>query len=155
MSAAQNIMGTQERAPRSRRPRMLTGHRRAMIAMVVASPLAVLLAAAGAAGQELEARAYSPSPVGTTFIVVSATRSTGGVFTDPSIPFTDVDARLKILGLAIGPTFAIAGKQALLLGALPVTWGTATGSIGEDRKSADRTGLADPRIRLSVILAGS
>src|SRR3954465_10891671 len=98
MSAAQNMIGTQERAPRSRPPRMLTGHRRAVIAVVVASPLAVLLAVAGAAAQELEPRSYSPSPVGTTFIVVSATRSTGGGFTDSSIPFTDVDVTVKISG---------------------------------------------------------
>ncbi|MFL6280478.1 MAG: transporter [Vicinamibacterales bacterium] len=134
---------------------MLTGHRGAGITAIIATPLAVLLAVAGAAAQELEPRSYSPSPAGTTFIVVSATRSTGGVFTDPSIPFTDVTATLTILGLAVGHTFAIAGKQTLLLGAMPVTWGTASGSIGEDRRSAHRSGLADPRIRLSMILAGS
>jgi hypothetical protein len=109
-----------------------------------------------ARGQELEPRAYSPSPVGTTFVVVSATRSRGGVFTDPSVPITDVEATVGVLGLAIGHTFGIAGKQALLLGVVPVTWGEASGEVGEDeRRSASRRGLADPRLRLSVILTGS
>src|SRR3954447_8155056 len=130
------------RAPRLRSPTMLARHRRTVITTVVASPLAVLLAVAGAAAQELEPRSYLPSPVGPTFIVVKASRSTGGVFTDPSIPFTDVDATLKVVGLSIGRTFAMAGKQALLLGAVPVTWGTASGSIGEERNTASRSGLA-------------
>ena len=109
-----------------------------------------------ARGQELEPRAYSPSPVGTTFVAVSATRSRGGVFTDPSVPITDVDATVGVLALGVGHTFGIAGKQALLFGALPVTWGEASGEVGEqERRSASRRGLADPRIRLSMILMGS
>jgi hypothetical protein len=134
---------------------MLMVHRRTLIRTVVASPLAALLAVGCAVGQELEPRAYSPSPVGTTFIVVSGTRSSGGVFTDASAPIDDVESTVSVLGVAIGQTFAIAGKQALVMGALPMTWGTASGQIGEARRSTSRTGLADPRIRVSLILAGS
>lgn len=109
----------------------------------------------GAAAQELEPRAYSPSPVGTTFILVSATRSVGGVFTDPSAPITDVEATVGLLGLTAGHTFEIAGKQALLLGFLPIAWGEASGNVGEDRREVSRRGLADARVRFSMILAGS
>jgi Putative MetA-pathway of phenol degradation len=116
---------------------------------------AALLAVAPAVGQELEPRAYSPSPVGTTFVGVTATRSSGGVFTDPALPLSDVEATLGILGLSIGQTFAVAGKQALILGAVPVTWGEASGQVGEGKRSVSRRGLADARIRLSVILSGS
>jgi hypothetical protein len=116
---------------------------------------AALLAVAPAVAQELEPRAYSPSPVGTTFVVVTATRSSGSVFTDPSLPITDVEATVGILGLGLGQTFALAGKQALFLGALPVTWGEASGEVGEGRRAISRRGLADPRLRLSVILSGS
>lgn len=121
----------------------------------IAGLAATLLTMGSAVAQELEPRAYSPSPVGTTFLVVSATRSTGGVFTDPSLPITDVDATVGVLGLAVGHTFAMAGKQALLLGIVPLTWGDASGQVGENRRSVSRRGLADPRVRLSVILAGS
>ena len=117
-------------------------------------PVALLLAGPANA-QDLEPRAYSPSPIGTTFFVVSATRSSGGIFTDTSSPITDVDARVGVLGLAVGHTFALAGKQALVLGLVPVIWGEATGSIGEDRASASRRGLGDLRVKLSTILAGS
>jgi hypothetical protein len=117
--------------------------------------LAVALLAAGSLdAQELEPRAYSPSPIGTTFIIVSGTASAGGVFTDPSVPITDVEADVAILGLAMGHVFGLAGKQALVLGLLPVTWGDASGEVGEGRRSASRRGLADPRLKLSLILAG-
>jgi hypothetical protein len=116
---------------------------------------AVLMSGATAAAQELEPRAYSPSPTGTSFVVVSATRSAGGVFTDPSAPLTDVEAEVGILGLAVGHTFALLRKSAMVLGVVPVTWGEASGQIGEDRRQASRRGLADPRLRLSMILAGS
>ena len=111
--------------------------------------------ARAAAAQELEPRAYSPSPVGTTFLVVSGTRSTGGVFTDPSLPIQDVEATVGVLGFGIGHAFGIARKQVLLLAALPVIRGQASGAVGEDRHSVTRKGLGDPRVKVSVILTGS
>jgi hypothetical protein len=117
--------------------------------------LGAILVAASATAQELEPRAYSPSPIGTTFIVVSATRSAGGVFTDPSVPITNVEATLGVLGLAAGHTFELFGRQALFLGIVPVAWGDASGDIGEVRRTASRRGLGDPRLKLSVILRGS
>jgi hypothetical protein len=120
-----------------------------------AAMLAVALSGGATVAQELEPRAYSPSPSGTTFVVVSATRSAGGVFTDAAAPLTDVEAELGILGLAIGHSFPLLGKSALLLGAAPVVWGEARGQIGEDQRRASRRGLADPRVRLSMILTGS
>jgi hypothetical protein len=116
---------------------------------------AALLLARPVRAQDLEPRAYSPSPIGTTFLVVTATRSSGGIFTDTSSPITDVDAKLGVLGLGAGHTFGLAGRQVLLLGAAPVVWGEASGSIGEDRRTVTRRGLGDLRVKLSTILAGS
>jgi hypothetical protein len=45
-----------------------------------------------AGAQEMEPRAYSPTPVGMTFLGVSWQRSTGGVTTDPTLPISNVDA---------------------------------------------------------------
>lgn len=117
--------------------------------------LLIFLFAAPAIAQDMEPRAYSPSPIGTTFLVATATRSSGGVFTDPTAPISDVEATIGVLGFGIGHTFAMAGKQALLLGALPIAWGEASGQVGEGRREVSRRGLADARIRLSTILVGS
>ena len=126
-----------------------------VLASVLACLISALCSAARLSAQELEPRAYSPSPTGTTFFVVSGTRSSGGVFTDPSAPITDVSAEVGLLGLAAGHSFALLGKSAQLLGVLPIAWGQASGSIGEDRREVSRRGLADPRVRFSLILAGS
>jgi hypothetical protein len=108
-----------------------------------------------AAAQELEPRAYSPSPTGTTFVVVAATHSWGSVFTDPAAPLTDVDADVGVLGLGVGHSFALLKRSVLVLGLVPIAWGEASGNIGEDRRTASRRGLADPRVKLSMILWGS
>jgi hypothetical protein len=117
--------------------------------------MAALLTAGFVSAQELEPRAYSPSPTGTTFFVVSATHSAGGVFTDPSLPLTDVEAEVQVCGLGIGHSFALLGKSALVLGVVPITWATASGAVGENQHEASRRGLADSRVKLSMILAGS
>ena len=135
-----------------RRP---SGEKRDLTPTLAAGLIAALLTAGSAAGQDLEPRAYSPSPVGTTFIVVSATRSAGGVFTDASLPISDVEAEVGALGLGIGYTFALWDKQAFASAFVPVTWGDASGQVGEDRQAVSRRGLADPRVKVSVILAGS
>ena len=113
----------------------------------------IIPAAAGA--QEMEPRAYSPSPEGTTFLVVAASRSAGSVLTDPTLPIQDVDATVIGLALGVGHTFGVGGRQLLVLGTLPMTWADASGEIGEDRRTASRRGLADSRFKVSMILAGS
>jgi hypothetical protein len=126
-----------------------------MLCRVAVTALALGFSVAAAAAQELEPRAYSPTPVGATFLIASATRSSGGVLTDPTLPIDNVDATLGFLTLAAGHTFSLAGRQAFVVGAVPITWAKVAGDIGEDRRSASRRGLADPRFKLSVILRGS
>ena len=116
---------------------------------------ALLPVAVSAAAQELEPRAYSPSPVGTTFLVLSATRSAGGVFTDAAAPLSDVEATVGVLGVTAGHTFEIGHRQALVLALLPIAWGEASGRVGENRREVSRRGLGDSRVRFSMILAGS
>src|SRR4051812_32240399 len=96
---------------------------------VGAGILAALLNAGAVSAQDLEPRAYSPSPTGTTFLVITGTRSTGSVLTDPSIPLTDVEAHLELCGVGVGYSFALLGKSALVLGAVPITWATVRGAV--------------------------
>ncbi len=110
---------------------------------------------AAAAAQELEPRAYSPSPVGANFAVVGFGRSTGGVVTDPSLPVTDVSAHINGFNLGYGRTFGLLGRQALVIAALPYAWGDVEGSVGEQYRRITRSGLADLRAKLSVNLYGN
>jgi Putative MetA-pathway of phenol degradation len=104
--------------------------------------------------QDLEPRAYSASPVGTTFLVVGAGRSSGSVFTDPSVPLTDVEATLGAATVGVGHTFDLGSRTALVVAAMPYARGKASGRIEEETREARRNGWADARVKLSVNLLG-
>lgn len=117
--------------------------------------LLVMLALAPAArAQELEPRAYSPSPVGTSFLVVGFGRSSGGVTFDPTIPITDVQATLYAPLVGIGHSFGLFGRAALITAGLPYVWGDVTGDIGDQSGRITRSGLADLNLKFSVNLRG-
>jgi hypothetical protein len=117
--------------------------------------LFLMLFAMSAAAQQLEPRAYSASPIGTSFAVLVFGRSSGDVSFDPSIPVTNVHATLYSPGLGVGQTFGFFGRQALFTAVLPYVWGTATGDVGEQQGSVYRSGTADIRTKISVNLRGN
>jgi hypothetical protein len=120
----------------------------------VAVALAWLANAQPLNAQDLEPRAYSASPVGLRFLVVAFNRSHGGVVVDPSLPVEDVEATVRAGALGMGATFALFGKTALLVGVMPYALADASGRVGETAQNISRSGLADPRIKLSVNLLG-
>ena len=115
----------------------------------------VVLVAVEAAAQDMEPKAYSASPVGTTFLVASVSRSTGSVVLDPTLPISNVNAGINGLMIGAGTTFGLFGKLALISGALPYAWGDITGEVFEESRRVTRAGLADTRLRLSVNLIGN
>jgi len=116
--------------------------------------IAVLAARVPLAAQDLEPRAYAAAPTGLHFVVAGAGRSSGGVVVDPSLPLEDAHATVGTAIIGAATTFSLFGRTALALGVLPIAHAEATGRIGEDARSATRTGLADPRFKLSVNLLG-
>jgi hypothetical protein len=108
-----------------------------------------------AAAQDMEPKAYSPSPVGATFLVAAASRNTGSVVTDPTLPLKDVDARIGGVAVGVGTTFGLFGKLTLVSAVLPFAWGEVTGVVGEDSRRTTRKGLGDSRMKLSINLRGN
>ena len=121
--------------------------------------LALLALAFGsrvATGQELEARAYAPNPVGARFLVLTYMHSDGDVLLDASSPIADFQVRADSLSTGIGGTFALASRLASLAIAVPYVDGTATGLVNGVPDRADREGLGDLRLRLTLsLLPGS
>ena len=117
--------------------------------------LAVLLCAAGAGAQELEPRAYSPSPVGLNIALLSYLYSSGGVVTDPSVPVQNIDAKINTGVLYYGRTFGLLGRSANASVLLPYAWGRISGDVFEERREVTRAGLADLRLRFAVNLLGA
>jgi hypothetical protein len=119
------------------------------------APALLTLPIRSASAQDLEPRAYSASPVGTTFAGIAFGRSAGDITFDPSIPITNVQGTFYTPVLGIGQTFPLFGRQALLTAALPYAWGTITGDVGQQSGRVTRSGLADTKARFSVNLYGN
>lgn len=117
--------------------------------------LAVTTASTGIlAAQELEPRAYAASPVGVNFLVVAGGRSSGGVVVDPSLFVEDVEATVTSLGIGVGRTMNLFGRTGLVVAVVPYAWAEAAGNVGEQARRITRSGLADPRVKLSINLVG-
>src|SRR5687767_8004959 len=104
--------------------------------------------------QELEPRIYSPNPTGVHFAGLAYGHSYGSVLTDPTLPITDISARLNAAIIGYGYTFAVLNRSAIATLAAPYVWGNVSGNIGEDRREVTRSGIADTRLRLGLNLIG-
>jgi hypothetical protein len=111
-----------------------------------------LLLARAASAQELEARAYSPNPVGANFVVAALAASQGNVLLNSTAPLSDGEIEAEGLILGAGRTFAIGDRVASFAMTLPYWDGTASADIGDTRRSVDRSGVGDMRLRLTVSL---
>jgi hypothetical protein len=111
-----------------------------------------LILAAPLSAQDLDPRAYANIPVNSTFLVSGFAVSHGGVVNDPTLPDLDIDATVETPSLGVGHSFSLFGLTAQAFGALPYSWiqGSAR---GETRVT--RAGVADMRIRLSVLVRGA
>lgn len=122
----------------------------AAIALVAAGFFATLPARA----QELEPRAYSPSPKDANFVLLSYSYQSGEVLFDPSLPFSDVNAYVHGLVGGYGHTFSLFGRISSLAIVVPYVWASVDGNVGETYQAITRSGLGDPRLRFVVNLVG-
>jgi hypothetical protein len=114
------------------------------------------LAAASAAGaQELDARHFSPAPLGTTFVIAGVGVSEGAIVFDPSLDIENVHADLDIMTAGFGRVFAWGERQGRVLVVAPLAEGTIAGDVGSAPHSAELDGFVDPRIKLTVGLRGA
>ncbi len=118
-----------------------------MVFIACESPLAL--------SQEIEPRAYSPSPTGATFYALAYAHSTGGILTDPSLPVDDVEAEINSGSAGVGHTFGLFGSLASAAVVLPYVRGHFTGTLDGQPAEATRSGTGDIKIRLSSNLVGN
>ena len=118
--------------------------------------LAILAFAPGrAATQEIEPRAFSPSPTGVTFVLIGAGQSSGGILTDPSLPVDDVDATIDVGLLGLGRTFGLFGRLANIAVAQPYLSAHFTGTLDGEPAEASRSGFGDTKVRLAWHFIGN
>jgi hypothetical protein len=92
--------------------------------------------------------------VGTNFVVASYARSTGGVSLDPTLPITDVSARINTYLLGYSHTFGIAGHAASFALAVPYSNADLSGNVQGVPGTAWRSGLGDATFRVVMNLLG-
>ncbi len=114
-----------------------------------------LIVACASRAQELEPRAYSPSPAGFNIALVADTYNFGDLTFDPSLPVTDASAEINASVLGYVRTMDLAGRSANFGFGLPYVVGNLRGNYLGEPVTAYRSGLGDPRLRLAVNLYGA
>ncbi len=105
--------------------------------------------------QELEPRAYQPSPAGITLFSIGYGYSTGALIFDPTLLITNAEARISSMAVGVGRVFAFKGRAVAATAVLPWAWGDASGEASGQAQRVSRAGLTDMRFKVSVNLAGS
>jgi hypothetical protein len=120
----------------------------------LAAAALVFVLAPAAQAQQLEPRAYSPSPIGLNILGLATGYSSGGVVTDPSLPIDNAHAIVYTAAPYYARTFGLFGRLASATVAMPYGWATAHGDVQEVTRTADRSGVVDPYLRFAVNLIG-
>jgi len=107
------------------------------------------------AAQDLDPRAYVWLPLKTNAIVTGYSYSYGGVLTDPTLPIEDLEATVHAASLGYVHTFELFGLTSQAMAALPYSWAEASGKVVGQSESITRSGLADSRLRLTVLVHGA
>jgi len=117
---------------------------------------AIMYGSAGMAqAQQLEPRAYSPSPVDVNFLGLSYLYSYGGAVLDPSLPVQNLVARVNTVAPFYVRTFGLFGRLANVGATTPLAWGTIHGDVQDVGRTVHREGLADPVFRFAINLYGA
>ena len=105
--------------------------------------------------QDLDPRAYIRLPIKATTLVTGGAYSFGGVVSDPTLPIKNIDADVQSLSLGVAHSFNLAGLTAQAMVAIPYSFAQVSGEVREQRQHITRSGLADARMRLSVLFLGA
>ena len=125
------------------------------LALALLVGLALMTALTRAHAQELEPRAYSNSPVGTSFFVAGYAYTQGGLSVDPSLPVQDAKLKVHSGVLAYARALNLWGKSGKFDVVVPYYALSGTATVAGQLAERQVNGFGDPRFRLSVNLYGA
>lgn len=105
--------------------------------------------------QEMQPRAYLPSPIGVGFSGISYSYNGGGLLFDPSLPVEDATVRAHIPAISLGGSFATFGRSSQALAVLPYVVADLKGKLAGTEEYRYRSGLADTTLRYAINLYGA
>ncbi|RKZ15582.1 transporter [bacterium] len=129
-----------------------------MTSLTLPRPLvaaALLCLATVAAGQDLEPRSFSQTPVGMNFAVVALGYAEGTMLFDQATTLEDVTGEITSVAAVYVRTLDFFGASAKATAILPVMWGDWAGMYQGEFRTASRRGVADPMLELSVNFIGA
>jgi hypothetical protein len=103
----------------------------------------------------MEPRRWTHLPIGTNAGSVDYVYSTGDLHFDPTLRIEDARVDLHTILLSYNRYFALADMTARADVQLPIQSGRWKGLLDGEPRSVGRTGLGDPRVRLSMNFAGA
>jgi hypothetical protein len=104
--------------------------------------------------QELEPRAYTNIPVGLNFFVAGYSYSAGGVLFDPAIPLDNASITTHSSLFAYARSIKVGKISGKVDAIVPYAWLSGSADFMGVRGYREVAGLADPRVRMSVIFIG-
>jgi len=119
--------------------------------MVVASLCYSSLAGA----QSMEPRAYSSVPVGMNFLFLGYAYQHGQVLLDESFPLKDVTITANTAILGYSRSLNVFGRSGMVQMVVPYGWLSGSGTLNEDTRNREVSGLVDPAMKFSVNLFGA
>ncbi len=105
--------------------------------------------------QDLEPRRWGHLPNDMTVVGVGYSYTDSFVYFSPFWKIRDATAEINNIGVSVLRTFDMAGKSARVSVLLPYVSGRWEGDVDNVYESVNRSGFADPRLRLSVNLYGA
>ncbi len=105
--------------------------------------------------QEFEPRTYAVTPVGLNFFSIAYGFANGAVFTDPSLPVEDMDARVHAVVARYIRTTEIFNRPAKLKVVLPWNSGHWNGYLEGEFRTRDAAGLGDARVVFETLFSGA
>ena len=104
---------------------------------------------------DLEPRRWTPLPLGTNIVGVGYGYTTGDVNFDPVLNVQDANVKVDTVYITHVNSFSLAGMLARFDVLIPWQHARWDGLLDGQPARVQRTGLADPRFRLSVNLRGA
>lgn len=117
--------------------------------------LAIFVLPGPSQAQDLEPRRWTHLPSGMTAVGLGYAYTDSYVYFSPFWTITDATAEINSFAASYLYSFNMAGKSARVSFLLPYVSGHWEGNVGGEFDSVNRSGFADPRLRLSVSLYGA
>jgi len=105
--------------------------------------------------QDLDPRAYVWVPYNARTVVCNYSFSQGAILTDPTLPIVDLQATVNTAALSYVHVFKTFGLTSQAMVAAPYSWANVSGKVFGQARSVYLSGLADLRLRYSILLLGA